>query len=241
MVTLKARGADCVCRFTSHRKADFRKGKRLGKGDHLVAWPKRKTRGMDQETYAKLPESLLVRECRVPLNRPGFRSKSLVLATSLLDANLYPKEDLAFLYLQRWHTELDLRSLKSILQMGMLRCQTPELVRKEVWTHVLAYNLIRTIMAQATTEHGILSRTISFKGAMRTLEAFQPVIAMRGQSRATTRIELYGLLLKCIASHRVAKRLDRIEPRLRKRRHRKYLPLLKSRKETKLDMIKGLT
>ncbi len=241
MVTLKSRGVDCVCRFTSHRKADFRKGKRLGKGDHLVVWPKRKIRDIDQDIYAKLPEFLLVRECRVPLNRPGFRSKSLVLATTLLDANQYPKAELVTLYRARWNAELDLRSLKSTMQMADLRCQTPEIVRKEIWTHVLAYNLIRTIMAQAAAEHGISPRTISFKGAIQTLEAFQPVIAMRGQSRSATRSGLYEILLKCIACHRVADRPDRIEPRLRKRRHRKYLPLLKSRKETKLDMIKGLT
>ena len=94
---------------------------------------------------------------------------------------LFTKNDLAQLYRARWNAELDLRSLKRTLQMDVLRCKTPELVRKEIWTHILAYNLIRTIMAQAATKHGIDPRSISFKGAVQTLEAFQPVIAIQGE------------------------------------------------------------
>ncbi|MCG8450267.1 MAG: IS4 family transposase, partial [Pirellulales bacterium] len=233
LVVLKERGVDCVCRFTSHRKADFRKGKRLGKGDHLVIWPKPTRRCIDRETHAKLPEFLLVRECRVFIEQPGFRSRTLVLATTLLDANQHPKEELVDLYRARWNAELDLRSLKCTLQMDILRCQTPELVRKEIWTHVLAYNLIRTIMAQAAAEHDLQPRTISFKGAVQTLEAFQPVIAMQGQSSSATRKGFYERLLQCIASHRVADRPDRIEPRLRKRRFRRYEYLNKPRRAAK--------
>ena len=182
MVMLKQRGVDCVCRFTSHRKADFRRGKRLGKGDHVVEWPKpRKPRSIDRETYDALPEFLMVRECRVRVEQPGFRVQTLIVATTLLDADEFTKDDLAQLYRARWNAELDLRSLKQTLQMDILRCKTPELVRKELWTHILAYNLIRTVMAQAASKHGIEPRSISFKGAVQTLEAFQPVIALRGE------------------------------------------------------------
>src|SRR6185369_17950170 len=110
-----------------------------------------------------------------------FRIKSLIVATTLLDANEFTKDDLAQLYRARWNAELDLRSLKQTLQMHVLRCKTPELVRMELWTHILAYNLIRTIMAQAATKHDIEPRSISFKGTVQTLEAFQPVIAMKGE------------------------------------------------------------
>src|SRR6516165_4694060 len=180
MVMLKQRGIDSVCRLTSHRTADFRRGKRLGSGDHLIRWAKpTKPRSIDRKTYDALPEFLMVRECRVQVKQPGFRVQSLIIATTLVDADEFTKNDLATLYRVRWQAELDLRSLKETMQMRVLRCKTPELVRKELWTHMLAYNLIRTIIAQAASKHGCAPRSISFKGAIQTLEAFQPVIALQ--------------------------------------------------------------
>jgi hypothetical protein len=108
---------------------------------------------------------------------------------------------------------LDLRAIKSTMQMHDLRCKTPERVHKEIWTHILAYNLIRTIMAQAAVKHDRLPRSISFKGTCQTLEAFQPVIALRGEHDAAYRLQLYHRLLDAIATHRVADRPDRYEPR----------------------------
>jgi len=242
MVMLKQRGVDCVCRLTSHRTADFRRGKRLGPGDHVVQWLKpTKPRSIDRKTYDLLPESLTIRETRVRVEQPGFRVKTLIVATTLLDANEFTKGDLAQLYRARWNAELDLRSLKRTLQMDVLRCKTPELVRKEIWTHVLAYNLIRTIMAQAATKHGIEPRSISFKGAIQTLEAFQPVIAMQGERAPGFRQQVYQQLLDAVAIHRVADRPDRIEPRLRKRRPKHYGFLRKPRWQTKHEMQNGFS
>lgn len=241
MLMLKQRGVDCVCHFTSHRKADFRRGKRLGQGDHVVKWPKPgKPRSIDREAYDVLPEFLMIRECRVRIEQPGFRIKSLVVATTLLDANEFTKDDLAQLYRARWNAELDLRSLKQTLQMDVLRCKTPEIVRKELWTHILAYNLIRTIMAQAATKHGIEPRSISFKGTIQTLEAFQPVIALQGEHNSGFRQIVYEHLLDAVANHRVADRPDRYEPRVKKRRRNHYGWLTKSRAEIKRMMAKGL-
>jgi hypothetical protein len=241
MVMLKQRRVDCVCRLTSHRKADFRRGERLGKDDHIVKWPKpAKPRSIDRETYNALPEFLMVRECRVRIEQPGFRVTTLIVATTLLDPVEFSRDDLAQLYRARWSAELDLRSLKQTLQMDVLRCKTPELVRKEIWTHVLAYNLIRTVIAQAATRHSIEPRTISFKGAVQTLEAFQPVIALQGEHNTAFRQKLYEQLLDAIASHRVADRPDRYEPRLRKRRPKHYGFLRKPRRLTKRDIRKGL-
>lgn len=240
MVMLKQRSVDCVCRFTSHRTTDFRRGKRLGPDDHLVAWPKPpKPRSIDRQTYNLLPERLLVRECCIHIGRPGFRTKLLLLATTLLDPMEFTKKDLADLYRQRWNAELDWRSLKRTLPMDVLRCKTPELVRKELWTHLLAYNLIRTIMAQAASQHGIKPRTLSFQSTMRTPEAFQPVIALQGQHCAAFRWQLYQELLDAIAIHRVADRPNRYEPRLRKRRPKHYAFLRKPREETKRQMLKN--
>ena len=241
MVMLKQRGVDSVCRLTSHRAADFRRGKRLGPGDHVVKWAKPgKPRSLDRQTYEALPEFLMVRECRVRVEQPGFRVQSLIIATTLLDADAFSKDDLATLYRARWQAELDLRSLKETMQMRVLRCKTPELVRKEIWTHILAYNLIRTIIAQAASKHGLEPRSLSFKGAMQTLEAFQPVLALQAGNDAECCNEFYQQVLDAIAKHRVADRPDRVEPRLRKRRPKHYGFLRKPRAETKRDLLKGV-
>ena len=240
MVMLQQRGVDCVCRLTSHRQADFRRGKRLGKGDHVVQWLKPgRPRSIDYEAYDSLPESLTIREIHVRVEQAGFRTETLVIATTLLDANVFTKNDLAQLYRARWHAELDLRSLKQTLQMDILRCKTPELARKELWTHVLAYNLIRTIIAQAATKHDIEPRSISFKGAVQTLDAFQPIIALQGEHDAKFRASTYAHLLDAIASHRVADRPDRFEPRRKKRRPKPYDRLMKPRHEAKREMLNG--
>ena len=240
MVMLKQRGVDSVTRL-SKRTTDFRRGKRLGPDDHIVHWAKpQKPRSLDRETYNSLPDFLIVRETRVRVEQPGFRTQVLVVATTLLDAETYSSFDLAELYRSRWNAELDLRSLKQTLQMDILRCKTPELVRKEIWTHILAYNLIRTIIAQAAVKHGIVPRTISFKGAVQTLEAFQPVIAIQGERNSATRHHLYQQLLDAIATHRVADRPDRFEPRRRKRRPKPYDRLMKPRHQAKHDILNGL-
>ena len=242
LVLLKQRDVDSVCRFTSHRTADFRRGKRLGKDDHIVTWHKpTKPRSIDRQTYDTLPDSLTIRECRVRIAQPGFRVKVLVLATTLLDHIAYPSSELAKLYRARWNAELDLRSLKRTMQMDVLRCKAPELVRKELWTHILAYNLIRTIMAQAAHQYDLEPRSISFKGALQTLEAFQPVIALQGEHDAAHRLSLYHHLLDAIATHRVGDRPDRYEPRAWKGYNKKFAYLRKPRAQLKREMAKGFT
>jgi Transposase DDE domain len=242
MVMLKQRGVDCVCRLTSHRRADFRRGKRLGKDDHLVEWRRpAKPRSIDRKTYDTLPESLTVRECRVRVEQRGFRVRSLVIATTLLDAEEFTRDDIAQIYRARWNCELDWRSIKDVLQMDVLRCKSPELVRKEVWTHVLAYNLIRTIMAQAASQAGTSPRSISFKATLQVLEAFQLLIASQAHRGLRHRESLYQEVLRAIARHRVADRPNRFEPRMAKRRPKNYVRLTKPRKQIKLEMIKRLS
>lgn len=236
------RDLDLVSRLNkANRKADFRKGKRLGKDDHIVRWRKPTTiKAVDWQTYKSLPDFVTVREVRVRVHQPGFRTKVFVVVTTLLDPEQTTKDDLAELYRARWNNELDLRSIKIDLQMDILRCKTPELVRKEIWTHILAYNLIRTVMAQTATRHEIEPRTISFKGALQTLEAFRPVIGLQLKRDLQARRQLYDQLLDAIAAHRVADRPDRFEPRQRKRRLKQYFYLTKTRHQTKLDMLKGV-
>jgi hypothetical protein len=112
--------------------------------------------------------------------------------------------------------------------------------RKEIWTHVIAYNLIRTIMAQSCSRAGMLPREVSFKATVQTLEAFQPLIAFQDCRSMAHRMLLYEKLLDAIAVHRVGNRPDRFEPRLRKRRTKKYDYMMKPRNETKVDILKQL-
>jgi hypothetical protein len=240
MHLLKERGVDTVSRLSAHRRADFRKGTRLGKDDHLVRWGKPNSiRSVDRPTYNSLPDAITVREARFRVTQPGFRTRSVVVVTTLLDPRQATKEDLAELYRARWHAELDLRSLKSAMQMGELRGKTPEMARKEVWAHVLAYNLVRAVMAQAAARHEVPPRSISFTGAMQTLGAYWPVLELRVAAGAARRLCLCGDLLDAIAAHRVGDRPDRFEPRLKKRRKDYCGWFTKPRAELKREMAKG--
>ena len=239
---LSERGVHLVTRLNKAlRKADFRKGKRLGKDDHIVRWPKPHIRGLGRLAQRAMPRYVTVREMRIRVEQAGFRTKEVIIVTTLLDPTEFSKQDLADLFRTRWHQELDLRSIKTEMQMDFLRCKTPELVRKEVWTHLLAYNLIRTVIAQAADKHDVQPRTLSFKGTVQTLEAFQPFIAFLEKGSHQLREEMYQHLLDAIATHRVANRPDRFEPRKKKRRRMPYDLLTKPRAEAKLDMLKGVS
>ena len=204
----------------------MRRGRRLGSNDHLIAWtkPDHRPAWMDEATYAAMPRRLTVREVRVRVTEPGFRTKVVVVVTTLLDPHAYGAQDLADLYRMRWHAELDLRSLKTTLGMDVLRCKTPDMVAKEVWAHLLVYNLIRTVMAQAAQAHGCTPRDLSFKGTLQTMAAFAERLL---EAKPATRAELYDRLLAAIGAHHVGDRPNRIEPRARKRRPKAY-PFLTS-------------
>ena len=236
---LKQRGIDSVTRLHHCRKTDFRRGKRVGKGDHIVEWPKPEfIRSIGWQRSKALPEQLTIRETRVQVLQPGFRSRNIIIVSTLLDAEEVAASDLASLYRARWNAELDLRSLKQTMQMDILRCKTPELVRKEIWTHILAYNLIRTIIAQAANKHHIEPRTISFKGAVQITGSVSTIVATQGDRDRAHRQYLYQKLLDAVATHRVADRPDRFEPRQRKRRQKKYDRMMKPRNELKREMLK---
>jgi hypothetical protein len=239
MHLLKERGVDTVSRLSAHRRADFRKGSRLGRDDHLVVWNKPTSiRSVDRKTYNELPDSITVREARFRVEQAGFRTRSIVVVTTLLDPSQASRQELAELYRARWNNELDLRSIKITLQMDRLRCKSPELIRKEIWAHVLAYNLIRTVMAQAATGEGVAPRSISFKATLQVLEAFRPLIVDRVGGGAGRMAALRERLLRAIAVHRVADRPDRFEPRMTKKGPRGYEELKRPRKEIKLQILK---
>ena len=117
---------------------------------------------MDEETYARIPETLELREIRYNIVEPGRRTKTIDIITTLVDADEYTQEDIAELYGFRWNSELDIRSIKTSLNLAHVRCKSPEMVHREVWTTILGYNLIRTTAAGAALVHGKQPRQISF-------------------------------------------------------------------------------
>lgn len=233
---LQRRGVDFVGYMHAHRQVDFRRGIRLGPNDHLVSWAKpRRPEWMSPQEYAALPETMLLREFRYRLVRKGYRTRLMVIATTLLDAELYSRDEIATLYRARWDAEINLRSLKSMMKMDVLRGQTPEMVRKEVWAHLLAYNLIRTVMAQAALVHGKHPRRLSFTRAMRTLESFRPTLAHAQSEHLPT---LYQELLKAVADHEIGNRPNRLEPRQKKRRPKPYKHMTQPRDEARKQYAK---
>lgn len=229
-------GVDLVSRHDNKRKIDFRKGRRLGRYDHIVQWHRpRRPPWMSKRFYQSLPEMLSIREMKVQVHQKGFRCRHLLVTTTLLDSRLYRKEDVAVAFRARWHAELDLRSIKQVMQMDVLRCKSPAMVRKEIWMHLLAYNLIRTLMARAALAAGLGPRDISFKGTLQTLVVF----AMVGWSCPDRKNELYAAVLRAVATHRVNDRPDRIEPRAVKRRPKKLVYLNEPRALAKARLLKG--
>lgn len=229
------REVDVVVRLHQRRAWGRNRGRWVGKDDRIVTWPRpSRPPWMDDATYDGLPVDLLMREVRVWVRRPGFRTQVLVVATTLLDPVAYPASAIAELFRARWHAELDLRSLKVTLRLDVLRGKSPDVVRKEVWARVLGYNLIRAVMADAAATHGRPPRGISFAGAVQAVRAF----AERLWSAAgAVRSALVAELLRVVARHRVGDRPDRVEPRRRKRRPKPYPLLMEPRAEARKRLV----
>jgi hypothetical protein len=223
LAILLGRGAHFVTRLHQRRPVDFRRGKRLGKDDHLVTWT-RPTRPdwMSEELYATIPPTLTLREVRFHLTAPGRRSNTLVVVTSLTDPAAWPKEAIAELYGFRWNVELDIRAIKQTLGLDHLRCQSPAMIRRELWTTLLAYNLIRKLNATAAAVGGRQPRELSFTvGCQNVLAAWM----LLATGACPDPAGLYQSMLSRIANAVVGDRPDRVEPRVIKRR-RDHYPLM---------------
>jgi hypothetical protein len=219
------RGAHVVVRKHQRRKTDFRTGKRYGKEAHAVAWEKpQRPEWMSEEEYLGYPASITIREFRVRVETPGYRTRELIVVTSLLDDLEYTQEDIAALYRRRWQAELNLRSLKTVMQMDHLRCKKPHRVRNEMRSHLLAYNLIRQVMCEAASRGGVQPWQISFKGALSTLNAALPILGSIGDP-----VTLCNVLYDCCLAHVVGNRPGRYEPRVVKRRPKPYKLMNKPR------------
>jgi len=223
---LMRRRVDAVVRMHANRSGARCKQK-LGRGDRLVEWlQSRRIRPpwMELKTWMDMPGTLTLREITYTVGIRGFRSKKIVLVTTLTDPKLFPRQAFAELYFRRWQAELFLRDIKISLHMDVLRCKTPDMIHKELWMHVIAYNLIRSLMWMAAQRHQICVVSMSFKSSLATIRQWAPGMAALDPTSphlSTTQ----DLLLEYLARQPVPHRPNRVEPRARKRRPKNY-PLL---------------
>jgi Transposase DDE domain len=237
LALVQSQGADGVFRKHHARRTDFRRGQKLGIGDHAVRWhkPRECPKHMSEEEFAQLPEFLEVREVSVLIRRRGFRDLRLIIVTTLLDAKRYSPKQLGELYGLRWHAaEINLRHLKTTLGMEMLSAKTPEMVRKDLWAHLLAYNLLRTVMLQtAQSSNQVLSR-ISLQG---TRQQFLQMIGLLAVSIQSVRERLYRVLMEVVARDLLPLRIFRSEPRVVKRRPKPFPRMNKPRDVLKAALV----
>src|SRR6516165_3775998 len=226
---LRQRGVELVAR-AQYQRVGTQTVESRPDGDVIVWQRPNKPHGMAGEQYRTYPKTLLMRQVSVDARDKDNRVEQFQVITTILDASIDGRQ-IGKLFERRWDGEVDIRSIKATMQMDVLRCKTPEMVRKEFWAHLLAYNLLRTVMAVAASENGLEPRQVSFKGAKQAVMAFAPKIeAARSEERAA----LIDALLRTIAYHRVGDRPGRWEPRARKRRPKPGVRLMQPRAEAKL-------
>jgi hypothetical protein len=210
---LRQRGIELVA-WVQAERVGGRTVQSRADGDVIVWQRPNKPRGMTGEHYRGYPKTLLMRQVSVAARDRDNRAGRFEVITTILDASIDGSQ-IGGLYERRWDAEVDIRSLKSAMKMDVLRCQTPAMVRKEIWAHLLAYNLLGTVLAVAANENDVGPRKISFKGAKQALTAFAP---KREAARPEERASLVDAMLKAVGCHRVGNRPGRWEPRARKRR-----------------------
>jgi hypothetical protein len=216
------RGVHAVFRVKGVRRRDFRAGKRLSRDERLVRWekPRKPAATISAKEWAALPEVLTLRLVRCRLDIPGFRTRQIILVTTLLDSVKYPPAALGKLYHRRWAMELSLRNLKTTLQMEHLSCKTPQNLEREIRMHFLMHNLVRRLMLETSRRHGVPLERVSFAGSLAATRRYaEALLQARSQKR---RLELYEELLRVLAEDLVPLRPGRREPRAVKRRPKPY-------------------
>ena len=223
LAMLSLDGVHVCARLHQRRPIDFRRGRRLGKDDHLITWTRPiKPAWMSDEQYERMPETLTLRELRFDVIFPDGRVETITVVTTLTDAEAFTKEDIAELYGFRWNVELDIRAIKQTLGLDHVRCKTPEMVLRELWVTLLAYNLIRKVIVMSAAIHGKQPRRLGFTLACQAV--LSSWILFSTGSCIDSRVMQIAMLER-IAANEVADRPGRIEPRVLKRRRHRY-PLM---------------
>ena len=234
LALLQLGGVDVCTRLHQCRTSDFRRGRRLGECDHLITWTRpQRPAWMSPEQYAQIPETLTLRELQFDVTVPGRRTETITVITTLTDPAVYSKEDIAELYGYRWYAELDIRDIKQTLGLDHARCKSPEMVVRELWVTLLAYNLIRKVIATAAAVHDKQPRQLGFTLACQTTLSSWMLLST-GACRDVE--QMVHSALKRIAANEVANRPGRIEPRVLKRRRHRYPLMVRPRKQLRKEL-----
>jgi len=227
---LRSKGIDSVMRKHQRRTKSVREVQPLGLGDRLVDWIKMKPcpKGLTPRQWKRIPQTLRLREVFFTVTVPGFRSRTLTLATTLLDPQAFPAEALIELYRRRWMAELFFKDIKISLGMDILHCKSPQMIEKEIWMFVIAYNLIRALMLEAAKQYEKDPLRLSFKGTLSTLRQWTPLFVTVGLSTIKRRALIHELL-NYLARDPVPLRPHRNEPRAIKRRKKNFQLLTQPR------------
>ena len=225
-------GVDSAFRMHGARKTDFRKGKRLARWDHIVEWkkPKQCPKGLCAKLFDQLPPRILLREVRFHIPIKGFRTENVTLVTTLLDPKVYTRIDLAQLYRLRWQAEIEIKHLKTTMDMEHLPSKTPQMVRKDFYVHLLAYNLIRTVQLEASRQHCVDPLSLSFCA---TIQHFSTFTCLLAHATEEQRAYEYTQLIFLVSTEKLPFRPNRVEPRVIKRRPKKYPRLSMPREQLK--------
>lgn len=228
LATFKSRQVEGLFRLHASRNKDFRQGCYLGPNQRLVTWakPKNQPANMSLQQWQALPETLSLRLVRFRVPTRNGRSKKVVLVTTLTELQLWPLSLLAALYGRRWQVELFLDDIKTTLHMDLLSCLSPLMVHKELEMHLIAYNLVRSIMNEAACVGQVPLERLSFKGTLDTARQYSLVMAQVPASHRKKRQAIYADMLTVIALDQVPQRPDRFEPRCLKRRPKRF-PFMK--------------
>jgi len=237
LALLLQRGLHVCARLHQRRHSDFRRGRRLGPGDHLITWtrPEKPPQWMSKEQYDQIPETLTLREVKFTVTVPGRRTQTITIITTLTDPKAYSREDLAELYGFRWNAELDIRQIKQTLHLDHVRCKTPQMVRRELWVTLLAYNLIRKVIATSAAVHKKRPRQLGFTLACQSLLASWMLFSTGSCNDSHA---MYCMILAHMAANEVANRPGRIEPRVLKRRRHRYPLMQRSRAQLRAELQK---
>jgi hypothetical protein len=237
MLAMLSRDGVHVCtRLHQRRPSDFRRGLRLGKDDHLVTWDRpARPAWMSEAQYDRIPETFALRELRFDVTDSGRRTETITVVTTLTDPKAHPAEDIATLYGFRWNVELDIRNIKQTLNLDHVRCKSPEMVRRELWITLLAYNLIRKVIATSAAIHSKQPRQLGFALACQTILSSWMLLST---GSCTDSRAMHATMLAHIAANEVAERPGRIEPRVLKRRRHRYPLMQRPRDQLRAELGK---
>lgn len=223
IASLLQRGVDSLMRIHQARGFSFAQGRPLGPRDRLIQWqkPPQRPQGWPKNLWKALPQTVALRLVEIKVEQPGFRVRSYVLVTTLTDPIAWPVERLARLYFKRWSIELFFRDIKICMGMDILRCKSPQMVRKEIIMHVIAYNCIRGVMQHIAILYDAALDRLSFKGSVDAIRLWADALRVHANS-PRKHSEMLGVLYRLIAQDPVPLRPDRAEPRVKKRRPKNY-------------------